>query len=59
MKGGFSDLRLFLENKYINEAFYEGKFEGRDCIVKCSRSWRAGRDFEEGNNKCGIRRQVK
>lgn len=46
--GGFSDLRLFLENKYINETFYEGKFEGRDCIVKCSRkcAWSIGNEFE-------------
>ena len=48
MKGGFSDLRVFLENKYINEMFYEGKFEGRDCIVKCSRkcAWSVGNEFE-------------
>ena len=48
MKGGFSDLRVFLENKYINEVFYEGKFDGRDCIVKCSRkcAWSIGNEFE-------------
>ena len=48
MKGGFSDLKVFLENKYINEVFYEGKFNGRDCIVKCSRrcAWSLGNEFE-------------
>ena len=46
--GVFSDLRVFLENKYINEVFYEGKFNGRDCIVKCSRrcAWSLGNEFE-------------
>ena len=48
MKGGFSDLRVFLENKYINEVFYEGRLDGRECIVKCSRrcAWSIGNEFE-------------
>ena len=33
---GLSDCRSFLENKMVNDIFYEGKFKGRDCIVKCS-----------------------
>ena len=33
---GLSDCRPFLENKMVNDIFYEGKFKGRDCIVKCS-----------------------
>ena len=33
---GLSDCSPFLENKMVNDIFYEGKFKGRDCIVKCS-----------------------
>lgn len=33
---GLTDCRPFLENKMVNDIFYEGKFKGRDCIVKCS-----------------------
>lgn len=33
---GLTGCRPFLENKMVNDIFYEGKFKGRDCIVKCS-----------------------
>ena len=33
---GLSDCRPFLENKTVNDIFYEGLFNGRQCIVKCS-----------------------
>lgn len=33
---GLSDCREFLENKFVNDIFYQGEFEGRPCIVKCS-----------------------
>lgn len=33
---GLSGLRVLLENKYINDVFYEGFFRGRPCVVKCS-----------------------
>lgn len=33
---GLSACRAFLENKPVNDIFYEGLFNGRPCIVKCS-----------------------
>lgn len=33
---GLTDCRPFLENKMVNDIFYEGRFNGRLCIVKCS-----------------------
>jgi serine/threonine protein kinase len=33
---GLSGCRPFLENKLINDIFYEGLYKGRPCIVKCS-----------------------
>ena len=33
---GLSGCRSFLENKLVNDIFYEGMFNGRPCIVKCS-----------------------
>ena len=33
---GLSDCRSFLENKLVNDIFYEGTFKGGPCIVKCS-----------------------
>jgi len=33
---GLSDCRSFLENKLVNDIFYEGTFKGEPCIVKCS-----------------------
>lgn len=33
---GLSACRPFLENKLVNDIFYEGTFRGRPCIVKCS-----------------------
>lgn len=33
---GLTDCRPFLENKMVNDIFYEGMFNGRPCIVKCS-----------------------
>jgi len=33
---GLSECRAFLENKTVNDIFYEGLFNGRQCIVKCS-----------------------
>lgn len=33
---GLTDCRPFLENKTVNDIFYEGMFNGCPCIVKCS-----------------------
>ena len=33
---GLSGCRAFLENKLVNDIFYEGAFNGEPCIVKCS-----------------------
>lgn len=33
---GLSGCRVVLENKYINDVFFEGTCKGRPCIVKCS-----------------------
>ena len=33
---GLSGCRPFLENKLVNDIFYEGMFKGMSCIVKCS-----------------------
>lgn len=33
---GLADCKPFLENKTVNDIFYEGMFNGRPCIVKCS-----------------------
>lgn len=35
-KIGLSDCHAFLENKLVNDIFYEGLFNGKPCIVKCS-----------------------
>lgn len=35
-KLGLVRCRPFLENKMVNDVFYEGVFNGRECIVKCS-----------------------
>ena len=44
---GLADCRVILENKYINDVFFEGKFKGRDAIVKCSSTcaWSLGNEF--------------
>ena len=44
---GLADCRVILENKYINDVFFEGKFKGRDAIVKCSSTcaWSIGNEF--------------
>jgi len=33
---GLADCRAFLENKLVNDIFYEGRFNGKPCVVKCS-----------------------
>ena len=33
---GLAECRPFLENKIVNDIFYEGMFKGTPCIVKCS-----------------------
>lgn len=33
---GLSGCRAFLENKLVNDIFFEGTFKGEPCIVKCS-----------------------
>ncbi len=35
-RAGLTRCRPFLENKTANDIFYEGMFNGRPCIVKCS-----------------------
>ena len=44
---GLSDCRIILENKYVNDVFFEGRFKGRDVIVKCSSkcAWSIGNEF--------------
>ena len=44
---GLADCRVLLENKYINDVFFEGRFKGRDVIVKCSSTcaWSIGNEF--------------
>lgn len=33
---GLSNCTIFLENKYVNDIFFDGTFKGKPCIVKCS-----------------------
>ena len=33
---GLAGCRPFMENKLVNDIFYEGTFKGEPCIVKCS-----------------------
>lgn len=33
---GLANLKCFLENKMVNDIFYEGTFKGRAVVVKCS-----------------------
>ena len=33
---GLFDCRVMLENKLVNDIFFEGTFKGKPCIVKCS-----------------------
>ena len=35
-KLGLADCRVMLENKLVNDIFFEGTFNGTPCIVKCS-----------------------
>lgn len=44
---GLTELKVFLENKYINDAFYEGRYQGRPCIVKRSVKcpWSIGNEY--------------
>lgn len=48
MIDGLTECRVFLENKYINEVFYEGTYRGRPCVVKCSTKcpWSIGNEYE-------------
>ena len=36
VKMGLDGCRAFLENKIVNDIFYEGLYKGRPCVVKCS-----------------------
>ena len=44
---GLADCRVLLENKYINDVFFEGRFHDRPVIVKCSSTcaWSIGNEF--------------
>ena len=44
---GLSDCRVLLENKYINDVFFEGRFHDRPAVVKCSTTcaWSIGNEF--------------
>jgi hypothetical protein len=44
---GLTGCRVVLENKYINDVFFEAQFKGRDAIVKCSSTcaWSIGNEF--------------
>ena len=35
-KMGLAGCRAFLENKIVNDIFYEGLYKGQPCVVKCS-----------------------
>ena len=44
---GLSECRVLLENKYINDVFFEGRFKDRAAVVKCSSkcAWSIGNEF--------------
>ena len=44
---GLSGCRVLMENKYINDVFFEGQFKGRDAVIKCSSkcAWSIGNEF--------------
>ena len=44
---GLADCRVLLEDKYINDVFFKGRFKGRDAVVKCSSTcaWSIGNEF--------------
>ena len=44
---GLADCRVLLENKYINDVFFEGRFHGRPAVVKCSSTcaWSINNEF--------------
>jgi len=44
---GLSRCRVLMENKYINDVFFEGWFNGREAVVKCSSkcAWSIGNEF--------------
>ena len=44
---GLADCRVLLENKYINDVFFEGRFHDRPAVVKCSSTcaWSIGNEF--------------
>ena len=44
---GLADCRVLLENKYINDVFFEGRFQDRPAVVKCSSTcaWSIGNEF--------------
>ena len=46
-KLGLADCRVLLENKYINDVFFEGRFKDRPAVVKCSSTcaWSIGNEF--------------
>ena len=33
---GLDGCRPFIENKLVNDIFYDGTFKGLPCVVKCS-----------------------
>ena len=47
---GLENCRAFLENKYINDVFFEGTCRGRACVVKCSSKcpWSIGNEYSLG-----------
>ena len=47
---GLEACRAFLENKYINDVFFEGTCRGRACVVKCSSKcpWSIGNEYRLG-----------
>ena len=46
-ESGLADCRVLLENKYINDVFFEGRFHDRPAVVKCSSTcaWSIGNEF--------------
>ena len=44
---GLADCRVLQEDRYINDVLFEGRFKGRDAVVKCSSTcaWSVGNEF--------------
>ncbi len=57
---GLADCKILLENKYINDVFFECGFKGRSAVVKCSSScaWSIGNEFRLASRLYAVAPQV-